>query len=99
MLMWQPAFRWVSDASRRLPYRFEYRVSSLTAASPFCFSRFSLEIFVFFGAFSLVFSRVLGLFCPLVHFISFPSILLHLLHFFQYYLTVNHFNILEYILR
>jgi len=54
-------------------------------------------IFLFFGAFSRICARVLGLFHPFVHFISFPSILLHLLHYFQFYLTDNIYNILEYI--
>jgi hypothetical protein len=56
MLMWQLESGRVSDASGWLPYRFKYHVSSLADASPFCFSRFSLEIFVFFGDFSYVFS-------------------------------------------
>jgi hypothetical protein len=60
------------------------------------FSRFLSNFLVLF---SHVFSRVLTLFCPLVHFISFLGILLHLLHYFQFYLTMNLFNILEYILR
>jgi hypothetical protein len=96
MLMWHSTSGRVSDASGWLLYRFKNRFLSLAAAPHFYFSRFFSYVFVFLVCFSRVFSRVLDLFCRPVHFISFSGILLHLLHYFHFYLTVNLFNILEY---
>jgi len=89
----------VSDVSGQLSYRFKNRFLSLAAAPLFYFSQIFLTFFVFLVHFSCGFSRVHGLFCHLVHFISVPGILLHLLHYFQFYLTINLFNILKCILR
>jgi hypothetical protein len=71
MLMWQPAFGRVSDASRRLPYRFKYRFSSQPLHSPLLFLDFSWDFGVFyllFLVFSHEFSAYFILLCILSHF-------------------------------
>jgi len=78
------------------PTGFKFAYLSLAAAPHLISLGFSYVFLYFLVCFSRVFSRVLDLFCRPVHFISFSGILLHLLHYFHFYLTVNLFNILEY---